>query len=779
VLKLFDRYVFKEIAPPFALGLMAYSFVLLMNQILLLSEMFIARGVALKDVLSLLIYLVPSILAFTVPMSVLMGILAGLGRMSSDSEITAFKTLGIDNRRLLVPILIFALCGMAGTAFLTLSLAPRANDKWVQTFSDTVLARVQLRINPREFNQAIPHTVIFVQDVGRDLIWRNVLVSLNPPGKDPRLVFAKRGRVNLHHEEKRATLELFEGTSHSYPPSSPEEYSVTTFERWEEELDVKGLYSEAARRKRVREKDIRELLRDIPAIEEEIAGLADSGRNPGLEQGRRRDLIAHWVEVHKKFALPCACLIFALVGIPLGASTRKVGRTGGFTISIVIIVVYYILITAGENLAMDGRLAPWLGMWGPNLLLFAGGLGLFIRSQKESFAGVFPFRRRKAAAPDPSAEPVVRKGERLRFPLRFPRTLDRYVIRRYLMIFLLAFASILAIFFIITFFEQIDNVYRYNKSISMLFDYIWYKLPEFIHQALPMTALAAALLSLGLMSKFNEITAVKTCGISLYRLIGPLVMLSLLICGVSFYIQENLLPYSNRKAEEVMGRITDRPPSISDPLDRRWLMSRDRNRIYHYQFFDPIAGAFSRMSILEIDLDAWSFRKRSFAEKASIKGTTLSLADAWEMEFADGIPVLFERREKAEVGLGEDQGYFQKEFKAPNQMRYAELEHYIEEIEERGFESLHFRVDLQAKLSFPLASLVMILLGTPFAFSMGRRGALVGIGLSIVIGMLYWGAIGVFKSMGYAGYLDVSLAAWGPNLLFGLIGIYLILKVRT
>lgn len=778
-MKLFDRYVFKEIAPPFALGLMAYSFVLLMNQILLLSEIFISHGVALRDVLSLLIYLVPSVLAFTVPMSVLMGILAGLGRMSSDSEITAFKTLGIDNRRLLVPILVFSLCGMAGTAFLTLSLAPRANFKWVQTFSDKVLARVQLRIRPREFNQSIPHTVIFVQDIGRDLTWRNVLVSLTPPGKDPRLVFARRGRVNLHQEEKRATLELFEGTSHSYPPSSPEEYSVTTFERWEEELDVKGLYSEAARRKRVREKDIRELLRDIPAIEEEIAGLAGSGMNPGLEQARRRDLTSHWVEVHKKFALPCACLIFALVGIPLGASTRKVGRTGGFTISIVIIVVYYILITAGENLAMDGRMAPWLGMWGPNLLLFAGGLGLFIRSQKESFAGIFSFRRLKAAAPDSSTESTVRMGDRLRFPLRFPRILDRYVIRRYLVIFLLAFASMLAIYFIINFFEQIDNVYRYNKPVSMLFDYIWYKLPEFIHQALPMTALTAALLSLGLMSKFNEITAVKTCGISLYRLVGPLVLLSLLICGLSFYIQENLLPYSNRKAEEVMDRITDRPPSISGPLDRRWLMSRDRGRIYHYQFFDPIAAAFSRLSILEIDQEAWSFRERYFAEKAYLREGALSLIDAWKMEFAEGIPVLFERREKAEVGLGEDQGYFQKEFKAPDQMRYTELERYIEEIEERGFESLHFRVDLQAKLSFPLASLVMILLGIPFAFSMGRRGALVGIGLSIVIGMLYWGAIGVFKSMGYAGYLDVFLAAWGPNLLFGLIGIYLILKVRT
>ena len=141
--KLFDRYVLKEIIPPFALGLTIYTFVLLMNQILLLSEMFIDRGVALKTVLALLVYLLPSVLAFTVPMSVLMGILAGLSRMSSDLEITALKTLGIDNKRLIRPILLFSFCGFLVTAILTLYLAPRANYKWVQTLSRSVLAKVQ------------------------------------------------------------------------------------------------------------------------------------------------------------------------------------------------------------------------------------------------------------------------------------------------------------------------------------------------------------------------------------------------------------------------------------------------------------------------------------------------------------------------------------------------------------------------------------------------------------------------------------------------------------
>ena len=139
MLRLFDRYILKEIIPPFLIGLVVYSFVLLMNQILLLSELLIARGVPFKVVLDLLIYLLPSVLAFTVPMSVLMGILAGLSRLSSDAEITAFKTLGISYKRLLRPVLVFSFLGFIMTSFLTLYLAPRANYNWVQTFSESVL----------------------------------------------------------------------------------------------------------------------------------------------------------------------------------------------------------------------------------------------------------------------------------------------------------------------------------------------------------------------------------------------------------------------------------------------------------------------------------------------------------------------------------------------------------------------------------------------------------------------------------------------------------------
>lgn len=177
--KLFDRYIVRDIAPPFFLGLLVYSFVLLMNQLLQLPTLFIAKGATFGVTLKLLVYLIPAILAFTVPMSVLMGILAGLSRLSSDSEITAFKTLGISPRRMLRPLLLFAFAGWLLTSVLTLYLAPRFNFKWIQTLTESVLDKVQLQINPREFFDEIPNTMIFIQDITEQKNWQ-ISWSISP-----------------------------------------------------------------------------------------------------------------------------------------------------------------------------------------------------------------------------------------------------------------------------------------------------------------------------------------------------------------------------------------------------------------------------------------------------------------------------------------------------------------------------------------------------------------------------------------------------------------------
>ena len=271
--KFFDRYILREIAPPFGIGLLLFTFVLLMNQILVLAELFITKGVSFRLAAEILIDLIPSLLAFAVPMAVLMGILAGLGRLSTDSEIVAFKTLGISSKRLAWPIFVFAFTGWLVTSYLTLFLAPHANYKWVQTMTSSVLAKVQMKFNPREFNESIPKMVIYIQDINREKKWENIFVYLTKDPAEPRLILAREGTLNLYPEAKKATLVLLDGTVHSYPLNEPDKYSFTSFKRLEEGIDVEGLFTSISSEKRVREKDILELLSGVKVIEKDLAEL--------------------------------------------------------------------------------------------------------------------------------------------------------------------------------------------------------------------------------------------------------------------------------------------------------------------------------------------------------------------------------------------------------------------------------------------------------------------------------------------------------------------------
>jgi LPS export ABC transporter permease LptG/LPS export ABC transporter permease LptF len=805
MLKYFDRYLLKEIIPPFFIGLLVYSFVLLMNQVFLLSELFIAKGVSFKAVALIFAYLIPAVLAFAVPMSVLMGILAGLSRLSSDSEVIAFRTLGIRNARLLWPVFIFAFAGWLVTSALTLYLAPRANYKWVQTLTRSVLSKVQFKINPREFNESIPQTVLFIQDITSDNRWENIFVHLSQDAAEPRTIFARTGRLNFYPEAKRATLELFDGAIHTVPLDEPERYRITLFNRIEEEINVESLFAQYPSEKRVREKDIGELMRSVERIRGDRAKLEAERTRPGptpragIDAGARRREIelglrqkdrewrSHWVEIHKKFALPFVCFIFVLVGIPLGISTKKGGRTSGFTISLGIILAYYILITAGEKNAMEGRISPFLGMWGPNILFLLAGLYLFAQASRESPLFAFFSRRgRKKKARIvvirvPTSARARRTGvlTRPRFFFRFPNTLDRYIMRKYLAIFLLVFLALLSISVIVTFFERIDNVYEHNKSLPLFFRYIQYRIPEFMNYILPVTVLATALLTLGLLTKSNEITAMKACGLSIYRLVLSLVVTAGLVSLFSFALQERLVPSANKKAEEVWNQINDIPARSYSFLDRRWVLSRNKNRIYHYSYFEPASGAFSQLSVFDINPASWSPVRRLFAEKGRLEGNLLSLSQGWFRTFPGEFQSRFEAFQGMDLQLAEDPGYFIKEVKEPSLMSFGELKSYTAEVEGMGFETTRFRVDLSSKVSFPFVSLVMTLLAIPFAFSMGKRGALVGLALSIVIGMLYWGALGVFRGLGYVGFLNPFLASWGPNLIFGPLGLYLIFRQRT
>ena len=786
MLKILDRYILKEIVPPFLVGLLVTTFVLLMNQILVLAELFIDKGVPAGLAARLLGWLVPSLLAFAVPMAVLTGVLGGLARLSADSEIVAFQTLGIGSRRLLRPLAVFGVASWIVASGLALFLAPRANFRWVKAMTDSVLARAELRVNPLEFNETLANTVLFVQNVDKDKSWQNVFAYLGKDPRNPRVVTARRGRINIFPGKKRATLELIDGVLHTGSPSDPADYSLTSFDRFEEEIDVENLFPAVTSEKRVREKDIRELLRDVRGIRSELDVLeAERGTHPQspsaalLAGQKRREFRAHWVEIHKKFSLPFVCLIFVLLGLPLGLMTGRGGRTGGLSLSLGIILIFYVMITLGEKLAMDGKITPFLGMWGPDILLAVAGLLLFFRSDESTdvlarMAAALGKLKRSAPAPQPG-----RRALRVpRLQLRFPSILDRYVSRKYLAVMGLVLAGLLSASVLGAFFERLEAVHKHGKPLGLLLQHIWFRIPEFLAAVIPVAALTTTLLVLGLLARTNEITAMKASGISVYRIVVPVLVLSAAASGAAFLVQERLAPAASSRAEETWNRINDVPARRYSYLNRHWSMSRSKDRIYHFEYFDPAASTFSRLSVFDLDTARWSITRRIYAERASLGANGLALERSWLRDFRAGAAPPFAMRDSWELATTEGRTFF-RAWKEPEQMTYGELREYAAEVRAAGFEAARLRVDLSGKIAFPLASLVMTILAIPFAFVMGKKGNLVGVGLSVALAIGYWGTFGIFRSLGYPGVLTPFLAAWGANLVFGLAGVFFFLRLRT
>lgn len=754
--KKFDRYIIWEIVPPFLIGLLLYTFVLLMNNILQLAELFVAKGVGIKIVLKILLLLLPSILAFTLPMAVLMGILAGLSRLSSDWEIMALKSLGVSTLRFLKPLMSFSVIIFLLSLFISTYLAPTANYELLKTLFTSVATRTPAEIKPRQFNEKIPHLVIYVEDIKGGL-WENVFVQDTSNPEEAKIIVAKKGRFLALQEKKSAFIDFIDGTIHVYPINNPKETRIGIFTRSTEKLDPEVIFPTFKFEKRIRERNLVELLK---SLKEE--------KDP-----QKKIFIRN--EFHKRLAFPFASVIFAILGLPLGTSTKKGGKVSGFSLSLLFILIYYTIATFGENLSIKGSIPPFLAIWSANIILFILGILLiYFHHTEKTLRFAFIWRKGEESHDKVNIKKVKKKKFSLKFHFKFPNLLDRYIIKRAILIFTIGFLSIYIISMIITFFELLDNAIENKRPISSILVYLWFYTPQVFYWALPISSFTTMIITLGIMTKFNEVDAMKACGISIYRISLPLIVLGLSVSILSFYIQEKTLPHSNRKAEEAKAYIKGAPsPRTYMRVDRRWVMGKG-NRIYNYRYFDVEKNIFDYISIYELTPD-FNLNKRYFGEKGFLEDGFLRIDNGWVID-SEG---LTKNLKNYKIKIEEDPSYFVKEWKEPEEMNIKELKEYINGLKERGFETVKFEVAYHSKFSFPFTPLIMSFIAIPFSFSVGKRGALYGIGFSLLIAIVYWVLFSIFKSLGNVQVLSPFLSAWIANFIFGLIGAYFLFSVRT
>jgi LPS export ABC transporter permease LptF/LPS export ABC transporter permease LptG len=789
-MRILDRYIVREVFRHALLGLVVFTFVLFVPQLVRLMELFVRHTGNGGQILKLFLFIFPGLFTFTIPMAILIGVLLGLGRMSADSEIIALTALGIGRRRILLPVGVLAFSGFLFTLLFTLWLAPMALRNLRQIETQLITSQISFQVQPRVFDERFPHLLLYVNDVSASgTQWHGVFLAESKDESASNLTLAENAIVVSDPAQGRLELHLQGGATHEFLRSDPDHYSVTAFGQSDWPIEFSALDPSQPRQLSNPERGWRDLLTDHGA---------------GWREAR--------VELHRRLAFPVACFVFALIAVPIGAQPRRGGRAAGSLIAVVVIAAYYLLFIVGAGMSRQGTLSPAVGIWFANFLFTAVGLSLLprmeqFRGESSWMARISRFktylkitRRRKALARARAAAAAkvsngarhlngsaANSDDRAAWPdthvetgSSFPRLMDIYLIRRFLFYFALLTASFIFLFEAFTFFELLDDIAKHRIPFITVVDYFRYLTPYLLYNLAPLAALVAVLVTLGVMSKNNEIVAIKASGVSLYRLSVPLLMAGVILAAGMVLLDDVYLPYANQRQDALRNTIKGRPPQTYK-RPQRWIFG-ESSKIYNYDVFEPTQNLFGGLTVLELDPVTFQIRRRVFASRAQWSATEKAwiLEGGWVRDFSGGAVTNYEQfrvRDLAE--LTEPPSYFNREFLQAFQMSWRDLRVYIDGLQQAGYDVSALTVQWHRKLAFPLIAPISMLLAIPFAFFVGTRGAVGGIAIGVAIGIIYWSLAELLQAMGGIGQLPPFLAGWSPDIIFFFLGLYFFLKMPT
>ncbi len=798
MLRTIDRYVIREVLPPFLLSLLIFTFLLEIPPVMRQLETLVAKGVTWQVAGRIILTLIPQGLGVTIPMSLLTGLLIGLGRLSGDREAVALLACGVSPYRLLRPVLLMAVIAAGATMYVMIKVIPDANQTFREITFDIVTKQVENDIRPRVFFQGFPGWVIYARDEPREGGgWKDVLVA-NTSKRDATDVFlGSRGRVVLNREERRVDLVLTDGVR--YSSGKPGETQTYRFPAdLTLGLNPDSVFGKQELARGISEKTIAELRGDA---ETKLRNNPPFSPHPEL------------VKIQQKFSIPAACFVFAFIGLALGLTVARDGKLGGFVIGVMVIFAYYIVLfladaqTRGHyhqieevrQLGSASFLNAQLSAWWPNIVLGIFGVAALIwrsryseRSLPIAIPAVIPQQLQTrwsratspgsshpaAAAPRPAGirrkVVIVVRIPRIRVPGQ-PGLLDQYIGRLYLRVVGIAFVALLGLFYISTFIDASDKLFKGSVGAGVVMQLLVFRTPQFIYWVIPIAALLSTLATFGLLSRTSELTVIKACGVSLYRAAAPIIILSLIWSALLFSLDQDILARANRRAGMLDDIIRGRPAHTFSPLNRSWMIGRDGN-IYHYGFFDSTHRTLTTLTVYRLMPGAWRLASQTYAATAEYHDGWTAVR-GWTQDLSSRTPT-WHAFNREPIAVDPPQ-YFATEDADTDMMTAAQLRRAVQELASSGFNYLPQQVALHRKVAFPFVTFVMTLLAVPFGVTTGRRGALYGIGLGAVIALLYWLVMSVFVAIGSAGLLPPALAAWTPNIIVTACAAYLMLTAKT
>jgi LPS export ABC transporter permease LptG/LPS export ABC transporter permease LptF len=778
-LRILTRYILGEILSYALIGCAVFTFILFMRDLNQILEAVVRNSSTFVSVAEVFVYSLPNTFKVTIPMAVLVGILLGLSRLAADSEIIAMRATGLGIGYFVRVSSVVAIGGTLLGLVNSIYIAPRANQAILDMQRELETSQASYEIQPRVFYEDFRNAVLYVQNVRGGTgasNWDQVFMADVTDPANPVITTAASATV-VNDSSQELLMRLRNGSRHETVAGQPQQYNISTFEKTDLPLSLSP------------QSEMHLGRMDTAIYALPMAALEERTHSP---DGRR-----FLLELYTRFSYPAACLVLMLVGVPLGVVSRRGGKSSGLVFTVLLVLLYYILSYTGIALSRQGKLSPFLGVWMANLIFAA--VGGFLLWQMASGGRVLsaianllsrtPKPRLTVKANgthltelfvklQPRSVRVVSRG-------LFPRILDAYVVREFFGMFVLVLASFVMLMLVFTFFELVGDIVRNHIALATVGAYLFNLAPSMIYTITPLAILIAALVTFGVLNRNSEIVAMKATGISLYRLVVPIVSISAILAVCLFLFDDYYLPSANRRQEALRSTIKGHPPQTFLNPEEKWMFGQshpgEQGHIFYYQFFDPDNDAFANLSIFEFNPSTFALSRRIFASRATWNEETETwhFENGWVRNINGNNPEYIEFKDTSFAEIHEDPGYFKKENWQSQEMNFRQLDNYIRDLRQSGFDTMRLRVALWHKLAYPLIAIVMAVLAIPFALSMGRRGSLSGIAVAISVALAYWVVDGLFGALGNVNYLPAALAAWSPDVLFGLTGGYLLLRTPT
>lgn len=359
-----------------------------------------------------------------------------------------------------------------------------------------------------------------------------------------------------------------------------------------------------------------------------------------------------------------------------------------------------------------------------------------------------------------------------------PRILDRYLATEFFRMWFAALSAFIVIFLVVNLFEKVSKFLEYNVPFGVILQYYLFMIPYIVKWMNPIAVLLGVLFSLGTLSRNLEITAMTAAGLSLRRVIWPVIVLGLVISGAVFVFGETVVPYADSKKEEIETVHIKRLPLLKTIRRINLAYRGEEGRFYYIRVFDGIRNQMRDIRIMEKS-EAGEIKRLIVAAEAIWRGDRWQFRNGSIRTFRATGDISVTYFDKEYFDIPETPADFMREEKSPETMKFRELAAYITDLESSGVDATKERVELYLKISVPLANFIVIFIGAPLALQSHRAGLAYGFGLAILLGFMLWGALAVGRAFGQDGTLPPLVAAFLPDTIFGLLGLGMLFRART